>query len=52
MTKLNSRMSSKFTVKVDCMAMHDVLGNRDSMEEKGVNVEEENMAGHDWSGFH
>ena len=51
MTKLNSRMSSKFTVKVDCMAMHDVLGNRDSMEEKGVNVEE-NMACCDWSGFH
>ena len=51
MTKLNSRKSSKFTVKVNCMAMHDVLGNRDSMEEKGVNGEE-NMAGCDWSGFH
>ena len=51
-------MSSKFSVKVDCMAMHDVLGNRDSMEEKGVNMEEkgvnveEDMAGCDWSGFH
>ena len=39
-------MSSKITVHVDCKAMHDIWGNRVSMEEnrvikeeKGVNVE-------------
>jgi hypothetical protein len=49
MTKLQGRekrMSSKITVHVDCKAMHDIWGNRVSMEEnrvikeeKGVNVE-------------